>query len=314
MKYFLSIVAIFKNEGHSINEWIEHYILEGVDHFYLIDNDSTDGYIINLEYHPLITLVYDNKKHSQIDLLNKHFLEKIKEESEWIINIDLDEFMYSRKGFNTIANYLNTVDYNITQIGVPWKMFGSSGYVHQPDSIIKHFVYRCSYPKYTAIKTLTRTDNLIRLLIHSQATTNNEIFFTNNTFVNIPLINNIFIDEKILEDSCLHINHYPIQSFEFFKNVKMTRGAADMKVNVRNIQYFNEYDMFSDTLDEELKHKNKIVEFSCFNPDIKLYGNSVYIDVTDNPLLYKLFGYPVPGSKKYYIVRNNHKLTIYEEY
>ena len=36
--YNLSILAMFKNESWIIKEWIEHYLLEGVDHFYLIDN------------------------------------------------------------------------------------------------------------------------------------------------------------------------------------------------------------------------------------------------------------------------------------
>ena len=42
----LCIVAIFKNEGHALHEWIEHYLKEGVDKFFLVDNDSNDGYDI----------------------------------------------------------------------------------------------------------------------------------------------------------------------------------------------------------------------------------------------------------------------------
>ena len=33
------IVAIFKNESHILEEWIQHYIKEGVQHFYLINNE-----------------------------------------------------------------------------------------------------------------------------------------------------------------------------------------------------------------------------------------------------------------------------------
>ena len=38
--YYLSIGAIFKNESDSILEWLEHYIIRAVDHFYLIDDES----------------------------------------------------------------------------------------------------------------------------------------------------------------------------------------------------------------------------------------------------------------------------------
>lgn len=45
----IALVSIFKNEGHIIEEWIEHYIKEGVDTFYLIDNGSTDNYIEKIQ-------------------------------------------------------------------------------------------------------------------------------------------------------------------------------------------------------------------------------------------------------------------------
>ena len=41
--YKLSIGALFKNESHSIKEWLEHYLYQGVEHFYLVDDDSTDN-------------------------------------------------------------------------------------------------------------------------------------------------------------------------------------------------------------------------------------------------------------------------------
>jgi len=43
-KYYLSVYAIFKNESVALEEWLTHYINEGVDHFFLIDNGSTDDY------------------------------------------------------------------------------------------------------------------------------------------------------------------------------------------------------------------------------------------------------------------------------
>ena len=42
-KYYLSVGAMFKNESHSIDEWIRHYLHHGVDHFYLINDSSTDN-------------------------------------------------------------------------------------------------------------------------------------------------------------------------------------------------------------------------------------------------------------------------------
>lgn len=39
----VGLLAIIKNEGMVIQEWIEHYIWQGVSHFYIIDNGSTDN-------------------------------------------------------------------------------------------------------------------------------------------------------------------------------------------------------------------------------------------------------------------------------
>ena len=37
------ILAIFKNEKGAMKEWLEHHIGRGVQHFYLIDDGSTDN-------------------------------------------------------------------------------------------------------------------------------------------------------------------------------------------------------------------------------------------------------------------------------
>lgn len=41
--YNLAVVAILKNEGPYLKEWLDYHLLAGVDHFYLYDNDSTDN-------------------------------------------------------------------------------------------------------------------------------------------------------------------------------------------------------------------------------------------------------------------------------
>ena len=39
----LAVAAIAKNEGPYIKEWIEFYVKQGVTHFLIYDNDSTDN-------------------------------------------------------------------------------------------------------------------------------------------------------------------------------------------------------------------------------------------------------------------------------
>lgn len=40
--YRLVVAAMFKNEADILSEWMEHHMWQGVEHFYLITNNSTD--------------------------------------------------------------------------------------------------------------------------------------------------------------------------------------------------------------------------------------------------------------------------------
>jgi hypothetical protein len=63
------------------------------------------------------------------------------------------------------------------------------------------------------------------------------------------------INEDVIENSALHMNHYAIQSFNWFMKVKATRGdiSTANNENVRNKDYFNEYN-FNDMDDSELSN------------------------------------------------------------
>ena len=48
-KHDLSVCAIAKNEGPDCKEWIEWHLKQGVDKFYVYDNESTDDTKSSLE-------------------------------------------------------------------------------------------------------------------------------------------------------------------------------------------------------------------------------------------------------------------------
>jgi glycosyltransferase involved in cell wall biosynthesis len=133
-KYFVSVCLCVKNEAKYIEEFIKHYIDQGVDHFYIINNNSNDnieevidksGYKLN------VTLITDNRDmnilksdaghlgHQQ--LINDNLYDIIKEETEWAILVDADEFMYGKNG-HTIKSYLSSIDENIGCIYVIWNI------------------------------------------------------------------------------------------------------------------------------------------------------------------------------------------------
>ena len=71
------------------------------------------------------------------------------------------------------------------------------------------------------------------------------------------------INENIIENSALHLNHYAIQSLDWFMKVKATRGDinAAKNENVRDKNYFDEYN-FNDIEDLELSNITNIIDKS----------------------------------------------------
>ena len=148
----LSVCAVFRNEGHVLREWLEHYIAEGVDHFYLINNNSTDNYMNILERYikrGMITLknsdvtweYADSQAHKHIfnDNVYKHRFE-----TKWMLMVDLDEFMYGRKG-KTIAEYLDTVDDDVGNVYVEWRFFTTNGHKQRPNGLVRSLTRRVKY-------------------------------------------------------------------------------------------------------------------------------------------------------------------------
>ena len=106
---------------------------------------------------------------------------------------------------------------------------------------------------FNSIKSISR----IKLLwVHMHEQTIGKTILSNYTQINNYHV--IPINKKVLENSNLHLNHYCIRSLEWFTRVKMTRGDACTKGNVRNIEYYNRYDKESNKIiDTELKLKKQ---------------------------------------------------------
>jgi len=261
---------MLKNEGMIIEEWIEHYINEGVDCFLLIDNGSTDDYEGKIQKYidaGYVVLNKNPKKHAQIEIYNDCI--QCAQKFDWVMIVDLDEFVYARNGFNTIKEYLSSLQPNVAQIHIPWKMFGSSDLIEQPKSVIQNFTWRQVYNdnKKIECKCIIRSSQIEKINIHfsflKRNNTNQEIF-SNNTLFTIK--DSAFIEnfnEDFLSNSFLQLNHYPIQSWDFFSKVKMSRGDVNSAIytNIRDKNYFDSYN-HKDFEDNELKNKEYSNKFN----------------------------------------------------
>ena len=235
-KHYLSILTTFKNETMILDTWIKHYLWQGVEHFYLIDNDSNDEPLNILQPYidqGIVTLYVLPVKHKQIEHLRYVYeQENLKENTTWLINADMDEFFYC-KDKNIKEQLNNYMDYNV--IYSNWRMFGSDGLKIQPKDIRVSIIYRePEYNSHTKYIIQTKNINSYQLNLHEVSNNSNNIN-----------LSDIF-----------RLNHYPIQSEEYFRKVKMTRGAADSVNydNFRDMNYFNRYDQNKTFEDNDLKN------------------------------------------------------------
>ena len=240
--YYFSIGAIFKNEAHILKEWLEHYFFHGVDHIYLINDNSNDNFLEILKpYKNKVTLYNSEYKGKwvdmQSDLYNKYFNKHIKD-SKWFGIFDLDEFLYSPLELN-IGIILKKYE-NENQLHINWVHFGSSGHIKQPNSVVSNFLMRGEYNsknngpngRYNSYKSIIKTNGNIKLGIHRHLCNNNSDG------------KNVSFDET---NTPLLINHYAIQSKDFWCNIKMTRGDVnyyyDSQGWKRNMKLFEDMDV-----------------------------------------------------------------------
>jgi hypothetical protein len=217
--YSISVLAIFKNESSIIIEWINHYMREGVEHFYLIDNGSTDDINDTLSrYSSFITLIKDEREitaGTQTFLMNHYYLNTIKNETEWIIVCDVDEYIYARNRNVKIMDILKKLPTNVEKIWIPWKCFGSNGCIKQPKGVIWSFTKRS--PIISAQmehgKVICRTQNLIGILAEGSKVelSHNNVYY----LCNGQRLEQCKSNDQVLNALSLHLNHYMSMS-EFY--------------------------------------------------------------------------------------------------
>lgn len=274
-QHMLSLLSLFKNESHILAEWIDSHAAEGVDRIFLVNNNSDDDFqtaIASARNANLVTLLHDERVHAQATILNEVFRSHIlPADCEWLIICDLDEFVYARNEFNTIKDYLRTLPEHISLVSLPWKMFGSSGFSHQPqDGVTRNFIWRDDYPDgdtelrpgmpcpgWINCKYIIRCKQVACLDIHNASLFGGDAILANGQACNSTDVYQP-ISNSLLANLNLHLNHYAIQSRDFFERVKMKRGSAASAGNDLAKQSWDYFERFDRNLtpDHELANKN----------------------------------------------------------
>jgi hypothetical protein len=133
-KYYLSLVAIFRDEARFLKEWIEYYRMMGVEHFYLYNHlsvDNPDAVLASYIKAGIVDLKYVSEKTSTQPEFNKlqngkylEAFEAVKHETEWLMVVDTDEFMVPVFG-KDIPSVLKQYYDGCACVSASWKLFGS---------------------------------------------------------------------------------------------------------------------------------------------------------------------------------------------
>jgi hypothetical protein len=283
--YYLSVLVIFKNEMMNMKTWVEHYLWQGVDHFYMLDNESTDQPLTYLQPYVdkgIVTYQYCPGKYNQVARY-RDIYEKIKNDTKWLIICDLDEFFFGKT-----QNLAHTLDKETRSVlYCNWIMFGSSGLIKHPDDIRVSLIHRDpTLNKHTKYIIQTKYVNSNDLGVHTCDTKNDTMLRLLITFIliictciilktavmktdngikiglialSIGLLFNILMFEPLIShmkhaNDFISLHHYPIQSLDFFQRIKMTRGDVNLLKyeNIRDMNYFRRYDTPCTNIDTTL--------------------------------------------------------------
>lgn len=224
---YLSVLAIVRNEGLYIKEWLDYHISMGVEHFYIYDNESTDNLYELLEPYiknSLVTYNFWKGEVQQIPAYNDA-IHKYRYETRWLAIIDVDEFICPSAKIS-IPQFL--VDYEeYSALAINWQMFDSNGHETRPNApVLESFTrVRKNFTKTnTHIKSIVNPLEVRRLGIHGHAYMCGATAVDENFH---PLKANADFTQKTSMNK-IRINHYCSKSKEEFI-LKVQRGRADSK-------------------------------------------------------------------------------------
>lgn len=266
-----AVAGLFKNEAHALVEWVEHYLGHGADHLILIDDGSTDGgpaRLVPFVARGVVTLLTVTPDANNDDVnakgrqtrIYESLLRPLVSRWDWFAALDLDEFLYVPGVLDT-RRALACVDPTVSQILVDWVHFGSNGHVTQPSSIVAGFTRRAFLTTHTdqyySFKSLVRTSALVALGIHRHEVRGPTVRISWSS---------LGADEGSgARTSCTAentimflINHYSIQSEEYWRDVKMTRGDVNRWHTpvARDMAWFHAFDR-NETDDYALRNINE---------------------------------------------------------
>lgn len=121
--YYLTIAGMVKNESLYVEEWVCFHLLQGVEHFFIYENDSTDKtYKILQKYvdKGIVTLTKIHGLGKQFTMIEKALINH-GHKTKWMAVIDCDEFLFADI---PLPEFLKDYE-DYSALAVHWYNYGS---------------------------------------------------------------------------------------------------------------------------------------------------------------------------------------------
>lgn len=223
VKSFMSVVMRVKNEGRFLPELIAHHYLIGFEHFYLYDNNSTDGIeeILRPFVERGIVTIVSWPTIPAAPSCYAHFFQNYAGESRWVAFLDADEFLIERER-GELRRFLEAHS-KWPALAINWRYFGSSNHEAIPSGlVISNFVNANKYLS-SHVKVIVRPETVL-----AYYNPHNFIFkglSIARDIDGVPALGAVLLLPRQAERR-IQINHYIYRSKEDYLN-KTKLGFAD---------------------------------------------------------------------------------------
>jgi len=264
---FLAILTV-RNEGAFLLEWLAHHRAVGFTDFLVFSNDCDDGtdkILDRLDDLGHLTHLRNDGPHEkgriQFDALKQADRHKLVKQADWILALDIDEFVNIHVGNGQLTDLLQALP-DADAITLTWRLFGNADQVRYQPAPVTDLFTRCApeiihWPwRATMFKTLYRNSGVYRKTgVHRPRSVKDpslldgyrwfdcegrelgETFKTKRVFSNYGQPNYRFAQ----------LNHYPLGAMESYV-LKADRGRAVHSQDQLGLDYWVErnYNMDQD--------------------------------------------------------------------
>lgn len=258
----LALVAIIKDEGPVIFQWLAHHAVIGVQHFYLYDNGSTDSTRSEIAAFPepqRITLIDWPMAHGQMPAY-ADALRRFGRRWRWMAFIDADEF-FVLPDDDSILDVLRDFEAD-DGLAIPWCLFGSSGHDRRPAGyVVENYTRRAAddFPIRRHVKCIVQPDRIEKTAGHPHmfVSRNGRIVREDGSVMNEAKaeIGDNFVPAR------LRLHHYVVQSREDYE-AKVRRGLAT-PASPRDARFFEVHDRNEIEDRTALRHVPAIRQFEA---------------------------------------------------